>query len=404
MTAARQTAIRIPSKVWRAAASQHQEKIVSILKPGLTPLDHPLNVGMRRQYKKENNKEWVTALDPKNPVYNFLIEYYGLKGAKGVRKLCRWSPSPGLLMHCQSNHIETVDQLHTLSAAYTQETITDVSTMCDSVLLEGADENDFGSTIHLRGATVVDGEGVMYSPATFYGKGDPSQREDSIRLSSPFLWYQSILQQTLTADPILHCYGLHEWAMQYQPEGAPIPPSGQYQAHLPLRVSREVINETVERKGVSCTHVDALRFFAQDALPLNKFGGSLKRDDQVKLEQPACVHAHMDLLKVALKLTPFGDAQLLQSVLEMALEARKLDVAASPYDASAYGVGVIPIDTPEGRGQYREDQMKLMKRVEPVRKSLLRAYSNLLQIAFDDSILELGKTRLPSKSQQEQVT
>ena len=143
---------------------------------------------------------------------------------------------------------------------------------------------------------------------------------------------------------------------------------------------------------------DTLRFFAEDALPLNKFGGPLKRDDQSRLEQPACVHAHMDLLKLALKLTPFGDPQLLQSVLEVALEARKLDVAASPYDASSYGVGVVAIDTPEGRNQYRDEQMKLMKRVEPVRKSLLGAYSNLLRIAFDDTILDLGKTRLPSKA------
>lgn len=143
---------------------------------------------------------------------------------------------------------------------------------------------------------------------------------------------------------------------------------------------------------------DALRFFAEDALPLNKFGGPLSRDDQIRLEQPACVHAHMDLLKLALKLTPFGDPQLLQSALEVALEARKLDVAASPYDASAYGVGVVPIDTPEGRSQYREEQLKLMKRVEPVRKSLLGAYSNLLKIAFDKSILDVGKTRLHSNA------
>ncbi|KAL3937580.1 MAG: hypothetical protein SGBAC_007338 [Bacillariaceae sp.] len=323
MTSTHQTAVRIPSKIWRAAASQHQARIHNILKPGLTPLDHPLNVGMRKQYKKEHNKDWVTALDPENPIYNFLIEYYGLKGAKGVRKLCRWSPSPGLLMQCQSNNIETVDQLHELSAAYTQEATIDAPTMYDSILLEGAEEHDFGSTIHLRGATVVSGEGVLYSPAAFYGKGDPSQKDSN-----------------------------------------------------------------------------ALRFFAEDALPLNKFGGPLKRDDQAKLEQPACVHAHMDLLKLALKLTPFGDAQLLQSVLEVGLEARKLDVAASPYDASAYGVGVVPIDTPEGRNKYREDQMKLMKRVEPVRKSLLGAYSNLLRIAFDDSILELGKTRLPTGQEQ----
>ena len=221
MMASHQTTIRIPSKIWRIAASQHQERIHSLLKPGLTPLDHPLNAGIRKQYERENREEWVTALDPQNPVYNFLIEYYGLKGAKGVRKLCRWSPSPGLLIQSHSSNIETVDQLHELSAAYTQQEAKEPSSY-DSILLEGADESDFGSTIHLRGATVIDGEGVLYSPASFYGKGDPLQREDSIRLSSPLLWYQSILQQTLQADPILHCYGLHEWAMQYQPEGAPM--------------------------------------------------------------------------------------------------------------------------------------------------------------------------------------
>ena len=220
MTVAHQTTIRIPSKIWRAAASQHQERIRNLLRPGLTPLDHPLNAGIRKQYRKAN-EEWVTALDPKNPVYNFLIEYYGLKGSKGVRKLCRWSPSPGLLMQSQFNNIESVDQLHELSAAYTHESRTHTTTLYESILLEGAGENDFGSTIHLRGATLIDGEGVLYSPAAFYGKGDPSQREDSIRMSSPFLWYHSILQQTLQADPILHCYGLHEWAMQYQPKGAP---------------------------------------------------------------------------------------------------------------------------------------------------------------------------------------
>ena len=53
---------------------------------------------------------------------------------------------------------------------------------------------------------------------------------------------------------------VHEWAMQYQPDGAPEPPSAKYQAHLPLRVSRETINKVVERKGVHCTHVDALRW------------------------------------------------------------------------------------------------------------------------------------------------
>ena len=39
---------------------------------------------------------------------------------------------------------------------------------------------------------------------------------------------------------------------------------------MPLRVDRATINAAVERKGIHCTHVDALRFFAPAAGPLNK--------------------------------------------------------------------------------------------------------------------------------------
>ena len=36
--------------------------------------------------------------------------------------------------------------------------------------------------------------------------------------------------------------------------------------------------------GVRCTHVDALRFFADDAKPLNRYG-DLARADQIRIEQ-----------------------------------------------------------------------------------------------------------------------
>jgi hypothetical protein len=244
----------------------------------------------------------------------------------------------------------------------------------------------------------------LYSPFAFFNNKREHEEDhnpaykrhyEKAHASAPFLWYQSILQHTLTADPVLHCYGLHEWAMQYQPDGTPPPPSAKYQNHLPLRVSREVLNETVERKGVSCTHIDALRFFAEPALPLNRFGGPLIRSDQLRLEQPACVHATMDLLKMTLKLQPFCDASLLQRVLEIALEARKLDVAASPYDASEYGVGVVPIETPEGRTEYKRQQTDLMKKAEPVRRDLLKAYYCFLSLAFEDEDLSAGRSCLP---------
>lgn len=386
-----QSMIRIPQQVWRQAAHQHQTRIRELLQPGLTSLDKPLNASTKK-FRAEG--DWVTALDPKNPVYNFLIEYYGLKGKKGTRRLFRWSPSPGLLAQRKTQRIDTLEEYEELSYLYTQESHS-YPIVDRGVLLEGASEDDFATNIHLRGATIVEGQGVLYSPAQFFGKGDSSRDHDNTRASAPFLWYQSILKQTLDSEPVLHCYGLHEWAMQYQPAGAPPPPSGKYQAHLPLRVSRDVINDTVERKGVSCTHVDALRFFAEDALPLNRFGGPLQRTDQARLEQPACVHAHMDLLKMVLKLSPFCDPILLQRVLQVALEARRLDVAASPYDASAYGIGVVPIDTAEGRAEYRQQQLDLLKRVEPVRRDLFKAYNFFLPLAFDETTIGEGSNRLP---------
>jgi hypothetical protein len=368
--------IRIPEQVWRTAARNHQERIRTLLQPGLTSLEDPINSGIKRRKRHDSLTsspfhqshpplEWTT-LDPQNPVYNFLIEYYGLKGAKGPRRLARWSPKLDPLVGRQDEN---------------------------GILLEHAKEDDLGDTLHLRGAMFVENEGIVYSPGNYFGKGDPStlSREEAAKAATPFLWYRSILQQTLQAEPVLHCHGLHEWAMQYQPEGAPAPPSGKYQAHLPLRVDRETITRTVERKGIHCTHVDALRFFSPAAGPLNHHGSSLTRTDQLRLEQPACVHAHMDLLKIVLRLQPFCGAESVATVLELALQARRLDVAASPYDATRYGVGVIPIETSEGRAQYRSEQRELMAKAEPIRQDLLHAYDIFLALAFDEEALALGQ-------------
>lgn len=364
--------------------------------------------------------DW-TALDPINPIYNFLIEYYGLKGAKGPRRLARWAPDPKLLSGmdadngCDIDHYEsTINPSADDNDVYTAAM--KASHGLGGILLENANLDDLGGTLHLRGSVPVPVEGaehvaiqsttpeeedeadpelhgILYNPAVFYNRHfaidtDDSDRRKQLRKSlAPFQWYSSILRTTTNSDPILHCYGLHEWAMQYHPEGAPPPPSAKYQSNLNLRVSRGVINETVERKGVRCTHVDALRFFAPAAGPLNHHGSSLERMDQLRLEQKGCVHAHMDLLKISLKLQPFFDSELMGDILEVALAARKLDVEASPYDATAFGAGIVPVETNEGRKMYREEQILLMKRAEPVRERLLDAYDVFMKLAFDEELL-----------------
>eukprot|EP00571_Detonula_confervacea_P001968 CAMPEP_0172319884 /NCGR_PEP_ID=MMETSP1058-20130122/38971_1 /TAXON_ID=83371 /ORGANISM="Detonula confervacea, Strain CCMP 353" /LENGTH=473 /DNA_ID=CAMNT_0013035029 /DNA_START=129 /DNA_END=1547 /DNA_ORIENTATION=- len=421
--------ITISETIWRTAASNHSQRIKSILQPGLTPLDHVLNSGRKYRGNRRHIVDEWTALDPTNPIYNFLVEYYGLKGAKGPRRLARWAPDLKLLRGADtivgddassSVHHTTVTQSDS-SVDVVYKAAMKASHGLGGILLENANLDDLGGTLYLRGSVPVPMEesdsmlqssiqsttantddnddpeqqlhGILYNPAVFYDRHLPIEEDDIERRKklrktiAPFQWYSSILQTTMESEPILHCYGLHEWAMQYHPEGSPPPPSAKYQSSLKLRVSREVINEAVERKGIRCTHVDALRFFAPAAGPLNHHGHELERMDQLRLEQKGCVHAHMDLLKIGLKLHGFISSELLLEILELSLAARQLDVEASPYDATEYGARIVPVETNEGRKMYRDEQIVLMQRSEPIRRRLLDAYEVFMKLAFEEDVL-----------------
>uniref|UniRef100_A0A6V2QB80 Uncharacterized protein n=1 Tax=Ditylum brightwellii TaxID=49249 RepID=A0A6V2QB80_9STRA len=387
--------VTIPNDVWRSDALNHDKRIRTLLGAGLmTSKDH--SIDSKKHKKKQHQKDdgW-TALDPKNPVYNFLIEYYGIKGAKGPRRLARWSPDPSLIFHQQTPSIPFEELLNELRTNLGHEKNDNGNNVLlerlqkgGGILLEDAIPDDIGSTLHLRGATYIENVGILYSPALHFTQ-QPQQNNNTRTTStnsasSSYRWYQSILSNTIQSTPILHCYGLHEWAMQYQPPNAPPPPSAKYQSHLPLRVSQQTINTLVERKGISCTHVDALRYFAPAAKPLNQYGGNLDRADQLNLEQKGCVHATMDLFKISLRLQPFVDASLIGDALEVALLARRLDVEASPYDATAYGLGVVYVETNEGRAEYKRRQVEVMEKAEVVRKKLLSAYDDFLMLALFD--------------------
>ena len=243
--------VTLPESIWRPAALAHTERMRALVSPGFVETAEHLTHDKKPSRRFRHANDGWRALDPRHPVYNFMLEYYALKGAKSTRRLGRWSPA--------------------LSA--------------DGVLLEGASSADIDCDGSHRARAIETRSGICYDPREF-------QRGASREQCSSFLWYRSILSATSDAAPVLHCFGLHEWAMQYQPEGAPPPPSAKYQAHLPLRVSREQINAAVERSGVSCTHVDALRYFAPAAAPLNKHGSTLQRSQQPDLEQPACARGN----------------------------------------------------------------------------------------------------------------
>jgi hypothetical protein len=367
----------IAESEWRPAAEQHQSQVRSLLSPGFLR-NQELSARGRSHNRREDQEPGASLwlpLDPRHPVFNFLIEYYGLKGAKGTRKLALWAPD--------------------FTALSTGANDRAAGSYGAAAALRGATERDLGTLLHRRAAVVDPSMGILYDPIQYFSdKKHTLDSMDVVRLIGPYLWYQRILERTLQAEPVLHCFGLHEWAMQYRPRGAPPPPSAKYQAHMPLRCDQELINAVVEGDGrgtkLSCTHYDALRFFAPAASPLNAFGSmdTLQRGDQLRIEQPACVHSQMDLLKIALKLQPFGASSLVVRALELALKARKLDVAASPYDASTYGVDPICIENAEGRGQYRREQLQLTLQARSIRADLLSAYRSFLQLAFSPDDLQ----------------
>lgn len=125
-----------------------------------------------------------------------------------------------------------------------------------------------------------------------------------------------------------------------------------------------------------CSHFDAFRFFTRDAVPLNTVQPT--RAAQIDLEQPGCLHATMDLHKWAAKLGPAVPGDLARDCFALAADARRLDMQASPYDVSRYGLATVAIETPEGRAEYVRRQRELARRAGVLRERLLRVCCLLL--------------------------
>lgn len=56
---------------------------------------------------------------------------------------------------------------------------------------------------------------------------------------------------------------------------------------------------------------------------------------------------------------------------ELAADARKLDMEASPYDCRELGFDVVAVETPEGKAQYVARQRELTRRAQPLRRRLV---------------------------------
>jgi hypothetical protein len=189
------------------------------------------------------------------------------------------------------------------------------------------------------------------------------------RRARALTWMRSLLYETWRREPYLGCYGMHEWAMVYRTQEV-------RHGQLPLRMEPEALASFVDSRPVRCSHYDAFRFFTPEARPLNRLQPT--PEAMTELEQPGCLHANMDLYRWGYKLFPWIGSDLLLDTFALAIEARHLDMRASPYDLRDHGLAPIQVETPQGRAQYRQRQEALWERAQPLRARLIEALDALL--------------------------
>lgn len=184
-----------------------------------------------------------------------------------------------------------------------------------------------------------------------------------------FAWILDVLKAADHQPAKFGCNGMHEWAMVYEEDEL-------RHEKLPLRLPHSAINAFVKKHPVACSHFDAFRFFTPAAQPLNRLQPS--REQQRIFDQPGCLHVNMDLYKWASKGYPWISSELIAEALLLATDIRILDMQASPYDVSEYGLEPVKIETSAGREVYKQRQEAFSQRAEPVRRALIEAYERLL--------------------------
>lgn len=221
------------------------------------------------------------------------------------------------------------------------------------VLLEGETEEIYPQLSELS----ICEDGAFLNPDFF-----ADERKSSIS------WILSMLESSQKRKPSFGCFGMHEWAMVYKRDKV-------RHQQVPLRMPKEELAAFVESRPLVCTHFDAFRFFSKPAKPLNKY--ELSRDGFSESEQAGCIHTNMDLYKWAFKGFPWISSNLIWQAFELAVDARFVDMKASPYDLSEQGLEPIKIETEDGRMEYLAEQKNIFQKSIPIRKQLIEEYRQL---------------------------
>lgn len=264
----------------------------------------------------------------KHAIEDFLFTYYPTKPAH----LRRWNPGPGVVL---GGSQEVLAQ-YAGWRWYTRV----------------ASDGDAGERgMQTDGGMQLDVAGFMAQRRTTVG------------------YIRTLLDRTLNRRANHACFGLHEWAMVYRETDETRHP-------LPLRLGAAGTDDVVEAHPIKCSHFDAFRFFTPDAAPRNQLQPT--RQTQPALEQPGCLHAGMDLFKWASKLSPGIPSDIVLDAFELARDIRTLDMQASPYDVSEYGLPAVAIETPEGKAEYATKQREFTARSQPLRERIIAACDRLL--------------------------
>ena len=223
------------------------------------------------------------------------------------------------------------------------------------------------------------GHGVRLADAPEYeqlkGYADGAVTEEYVASQRPLLESLHRLLSATAARPAnFGCFGMHEWAMVYR-----LSEDETRHAAWPLRLGTAGTDAVVESHRIACSHFDAYRFFTPAAAPLNTLRPTSA--DRPAYEQPACLHAGMDLYKHAFRLSPMVPSDLVADCFELARDLRELDMRAAPYDLSELGFDPIAIETPEGKREYVDAQRALAERAAPLRARLVAECERLLSVS-----------------------
>lgn len=267
----------------------------------------------------------------KHPVEDFLFTYYTLKPAQ----LRRWHPGTGIVLLGEAALERLAWRFYRI-----------------------ADDGE-RAALELNAATpavTVDAEAFL------------AARRSAVDFALV------ILAGTAARPAQFGCFGLHEWAMAYRSEE-----NGIRHEYLPLRLGAVGTDQVVAANRIRCSHFDAFRFYAPQAVALNELAPS--RENQRSMEQPGCLHANMDLYKWAYKLLPLLPSELLMDAFELSWRIRAMDMQAAPYDLADWGYQPIRIESAEGKAEYVAQQRAFSEESAAVRSRLLNDLKQRLALA-----------------------